>query len=112
QKKPPARSSRLAAIVNMTATSFANTEDGRSIMPASSHEAIANPAHGTNKRRALRVVSELLPHATDEHTAGPVVRLRVDAAERFHDAVSTEHASPVSHQDGEELEFRGRERER
>src|SRR5262245_37166778 len=112
QKNPPTSSSRLAAIVSMTATSLPKIDvDGRSIMPASG-EAIANPADGSNEGRMFRVVAELLPNAAHEHVDGPVVRLCFHPAHGLDDAISGQDTPAVSYKQAEQLELGRRQRKR
>src|SRR5262249_18806298 len=112
QKNPPTSSSRLAAIVGMTATSLAKIDvDGRSLMPASG-EAVADSADGSNEGRMFRVVPELLPNAADEHVDGTVVRLRVHPPHGLHDPIPGQHTPAVSHEQAEQLELGRRQRER
>src|SRR5262249_11063603 len=112
QKNPPTRSSRLAAIVTMTATSLPNTEvDGRSLTTAS-YEAIANAPDRTDERRMFGVVPQLLAHPADEHVDRSVERLRIDAAHGFHDAIACHDTPAVSDEQAQQLELGGRQRER
>src|SRR5262245_29555219 len=112
QKNTPTRSSRLAAIVTMTATSFANTDADRRSITTASREAIANPADRTDERRMFGVVPKLLAQTADEHVDGAVVRLRFDAAHRFHDAITRQDTPAVSHEEAEQFELGRRQAER
>jgi hypothetical protein len=62
QKNKVTRSSRHAAIVTMMARSLANTE----LLTTSSDKAVADPSHGPDEERLLRIIAKLLAQSTNQ----------------------------------------------
>src|SRR5262245_5030413 len=116
QKKTATSSSRLAAVVSITAMSLAKTESRTTKGPvrsamAISGEAVADPAHRPDERPAPVIVTQLLPKAADEDVDRPVIRLRVEPAHGLHDPIARQHAAAIANEKAQQLELGGRQRQ-
>src|SRR5689334_18064295 len=106
---------RLTVIASMISASLTNTEADshrrRSLTDTASDEAVAGAAHGADERRPFRIVAELLTQAADQYVDRSVVRLPVDAAGLVHDPLAGHDAAAIPHQQRQQLELGGRQRQ-
>src|SRR5262249_12534869 len=83
----------------------------RSLSRTASDEAVTRAAHRADVRRPLRIVSQLLTQTADQNVDRTIIRLPVDAAGFVHDALTAQHAAAIAHEQPQQLELCGRQRQ-
>src|SRR5262245_38219603 len=114
QKKMLTRVTRLSAMITMMATSLATTDRCRRGLAEgsvirSADEAVPHSPHRADERGPFRRVAQLLSQPAHEHVDRAIERLPVDAVRAGDDPVPAQDASPIAHQEAEQLELRRRQ---
>jgi hypothetical protein len=78
---------------------------------AASDESVPRASDGLDERWRFRIITELLPQSAHEDIDRAIVGFEIDPVRCVENAIATEDAPTIPHQQLKQLEFSWRERE-